>query len=85
MEYTCGKLWVHNMEIESDCLFAALHWSLFFFFFAWGVALVSEYKQLAMDFVKISFEHCFREANQAADELELSILLMLDLRVLGMM
>ena len=33
------------------------------------VALVSECKQLAIDFAKILHKHCFREANQLADEL----------------
>ena len=33
------------------------------------VAVILECKQMAMDFTKISYKHCFREANQVADSL----------------
>ena len=61
--YLLANLGCNNEEIESDCSFAVETIQQMDSYLGPGVAFVSECIQLAMGFAKISFIHCFREAN----------------------
>ena len=61
--YLLANLGCNNEEIESDCSFAVETIQQMDSYLGPGVAFVSECIQLAMGFAKISFRHCFREAN----------------------
>ena len=67
--YLVGSLGCNNADIESDCMFVVESVQLMDAYLGPDVALIAECKQPSMDFVNISFMHCFREASQVADEI----------------
>ena len=67
--YLATHIGCNNIEIESDCSFAVDSLNQVDDYLGPEVAIITECKQLMMDFASISFRHCYREANQVADEL----------------
>ena len=56
-------------EIEFDCSFAITSIQSSDEYLGPDAAVVAECKQLSLDFSKLTFNHCYREANQVADKL----------------
>lgn len=67
--YLLASIGCTSAEVESDCSFAVESIQLMDDYMGADSAIVAECKQLSIDFTKLSFKHCFREANQVADEL----------------
>ena len=70
-----------SVEIELGCMFVVESVQLMDDYLYLDVAVIMKCKQFAMDFTKICFKHCFREANQVADSL--AIFLVADLLIVG--
>ena len=67
--YLLANMGCMRAEVESDCTFVMESVHLMDNYQGPDVAVVAECKQLFVEFAKITFKHCFREANQVADEL----------------
>nr|XP_020186036.1 uncharacterized protein LOC109771748 [Aegilops tauschii subsp. strangulata] len=57
------------IELESDSSFVVDSMNQIYDYMGPDIAIIMECKQLMMDFASVSFKHCYREANQVADEL----------------
>ena len=58
-----------SLEIESHNSFAVDTLNSVEEYLGPDVAIVAECKQMALEFGRISFKHCYPQANQVADEL----------------
>ena len=67
--YLATHIGCNNIETEPDCSFAVDSLNQVDDYLGPEVAIITKCKQLMMDFASISFRHCYREANQVADEL----------------
>ncbi|KAE8770875.1 Bidirectional sugar transporter SWEET14 [Hordeum vulgare] len=67
--YLLSSIGCTKAKVESNCSFALECLKLLENYMGPHSAVMAECKQLSIDFAKLSFGHCFREANQVADEL----------------
>ncbi|KAE8797118.1 Ketohexokinase [Hordeum vulgare] len=67
--FLAASLGCNSLEIESDNSFVVDTLNSTQEYLGPDVAIVSECQHMALEFGRISFKHCFREANQVADEL----------------
>ncbi|KAE8819066.1 Bidirectional sugar transporter SWEET14 [Hordeum vulgare] len=67
--YLASNIGCNSVEIESDCISTVEAIQSMDEYMGADVVLVLECKQMAMDFTRICYEHCFREANKVADSL----------------
>uniref|UniRef100_A0A8I7B0M7 RNase H type-1 domain-containing protein n=1 Tax=Hordeum vulgare subsp. vulgare TaxID=112509 RepID=A0A8I7B0M7_HORVV len=67
--YLATNIGYSSVEIESDCMAMMEAMQSMDDYLGADLAMVLECKQMAMDFTKIYYKHCFREANQVADSL----------------
>lgn len=67
--YLLASLGYNRAEVESDSSFAVDSVQLMDDCLGSEATIVAECKQLSIDFTKINFKHCYREANQVAGAL----------------